>query len=145
MYCPLSCVAQEESDKFFNFRNHLIKQYLAGDSRVRGLVDSAPMQTVDTNKKVSVTASDKGRMKLVETYKDEYGCSPSKNNHKVIDTVWKDGTTRKVALIPTGPDDEMECSWDFTNEYNHRTYVEKNSSSRASSSGFSRLHSAQIR
>ena len=88
---------QDESDKFFHFREHLVKQYKAGDSRVRGMLDSAPVQSVDKNKSVSVTTSDKGKMKLLRGYKDEYGCSPSKNGHKVREA--RVPTTRNASQV----------------------------------------------
>eukprot|EP00959_Pyramimonas_sp_CCMP1952_P278254 5817235-Pyramimonas_sp.AAC.1 len=106
-----------------DYQETLIGHYQDGGLNCR-YVD-APAETIEKVNSVDVTSGVKGKAKLYETYCKEFG-DPSTNgkNHAIVQRYqWKDGTIRKVVLVPETLDDEMEAAWTNRASVGHKVQL----------------------
>ncbi|CAK0904683.1 unnamed protein product, partial [Prorocentrum cordatum] len=116
---------EEEWKKFQQFCKFLIESWKSGKQRVRNVLDAPMEQTVKKIAEINVSAADKGKMKLYDSYVQEFG-DPATNGrgHTITMAQWKDGSKQKVVLIPMTASDEMECKWEIKNGFRHDTTLD---------------------
>lgn len=69
----------------------------------------APKQTLVEKKSFDFTTTNRGKIKLLETYKKMFG-NPEDHGHEVAKATWKDGSIRDVVVMPELADDELEVA-----------------------------------
>lgn len=110
----------DEKRRLTQFIDTLIEHYKSGAKSMKNF--SGPKQTVEKETEFNTQATTRGAMKLLTSY--PYG-DPRTNKlgHTLTTARWKDGSIREVVLMPTTPDDKMECSWNNIQSHRHRVQL----------------------
>ncbi|CAK0827283.1 unnamed protein product, partial [Prorocentrum cordatum] len=112
---------KEEAGRFTTFMTALIENLKAGGKSSRFI--DRPAESLTKEVGVEMKSGVKGIAKLYDGYFGIHG-DPLTNGlgHQLVERYkWKDGSIRKVVLVPTTPEDEMETEWNATQKFAHST------------------------
>ena len=111
---------QEEQGRLTAYTDLMIAAYVRGDRAARN-VGEPLKETVEKNTSFNVETSTSGKMKLLASYKEQFG-DPLTNGlkHTVTTALWKDGTFQEVVLVPEDAEDEMRAKWSNTVAHAHK-------------------------